>query len=99
MTSSNWSGFVVGEDGLILTNAHVVINKPRAAIQVKLQDGRTFTGRVEDVDVKSDLATVRIPCKSLPVMKLGSSTSLRPGEWVVAMGSPLSLSNTITTGV
>ena len=54
---------------------------------------------VEDVDVRSDLATVRIPCKGLPVMRLGESGSVRPGEFVIAMGSPLSLSNTITTGV
>lgn len=99
VTSSNGSGFIVGKDGLILTNAHVVINKPRANILVRLQDGRVFAGKVEDVDVKSDLATVRIPCKNLPEMKLGTSSDLRPGEWVVAMGSPLALSNTITTGV
>ena len=48
--------------------------------------------------MKSDLATVRIPCKNLPVMKLGQSNNLRPGEFVIAMGSPLALSNTITTG-
>jgi len=99
VTSSNGSGFIVGEDGLVLTNAHVVINKPRANILVRLQDGRVFAGTVEDVDVKSDLATLRIPCKNLPQMKLGSSKDIRPGEWVVAMGSPLALSNTITTGV
>lgn len=98
-TTSNGSGFIVKEDGLILTNAHVVINKPRASVQVRLQDGRTFEGRVEDVDVKSDLATVRINQKNLPVMPLGNSTTVRAGEFVIAMGSPLSLSNTITTGV
>lgn len=99
VTSSNGAGFVVQSDGLILTNAHVVINKPRASIQVRLHDGRTFVGTIEDVDVRSDLATVRIPCKDLPVIRLGESSKLRPGEWVIAMGSPLSLSNTITSGV
>ena len=98
-TASNGSGFIVKEDGLIITNAHVVAGKPRAAIQVKLQDGRTFQGQVEEIDVKSDLATVRIDCQALPVMKLGKSSNLRPGEFVIAMGSPLALSNTITTGV
>ena len=99
ITVSNGSGFIVDSNGLILTNAHVVINKPRASIQVRLQDGRVFTGVVEDVDVKSDLATVRINCSNLPKMKLGTSKDTRPGEWVIALGSPLALSNTITTGV
>lgn len=99
VTSSNGSGFIVKEDGLILTNAHVVINKPRASIQVRLQSGEVYAGTVEDVDVRSDLATIRIPCNNLPIMRLGTSATLQPGEWVVAMGSPLSLSNTITTGI
>ncbi|XP_043274199.1 serine protease HTRA2, mitochondrial isoform X2 [Venturia canescens] len=98
-TTSNGSGFIVKEDGLILTNAHVVINKPNTLVKVRLQDGSTYTGVVEDVDMQSDLATVRIEKKNLPVMKLGSSSSIRPGEFVVAIGSPLSLSNTITSGV
>lgn len=99
ITASNGSGFIIKENGLILTNAHVVINKPNTSVQVRLQDGRTFPGVVEDVDQSSDLATVRIKCDKLPVMKLGESKSLRTGEWVVAMGSPLSLSNTVTSGV
>eukprot|EP00088_Acartia_fossae_P030591 TRINITY_DN3159_c0_g1_i11.p1 TRINITY_DN3159_c0_g1~~TRINITY_DN3159_c0_g1_i11.p1 ORF type:complete len:528 (-),score=97.91 TRINITY_DN3159_c0_g1_i11:823-2406(-) len=99
-TYSNGSGFIVGSDGLILTNAHVVVNKPRASIQVRLHNGETYVGTVEDVDVKSDLATVRIKCNNkLPVIKLGHSKEVKPGEFVVAMGSPLSLSNTITAGV
>lgn len=88
-TVSNGSGFVVESNGLILTNAHVVINKPRSVVSVKLSDGRTFMGVVEAVDPISDLATVRIQCKNLPAMKLGQSASLRAGEFVVALGSPL----------
>lgn len=99
MTVSNGSGFIIEKDGLILTNAHVVISKPNALVTVKLLDGRTFPGVVEDVDPNSDLATVRIKCKDLPVMKLGKSADLRSGEWVVALGSPLSLNNTVTAGV
>nr|CAH7719245.1 unnamed protein product [Callosobruchus chinensis] len=99
ITISNGSGFIIQENGLILTNAHVVTNKPHARVEVKLVDGRLFTGVVEDVDLKSDLATVRIPAKNLPVMKLGNSADLKPGEFVVAIGSPLALSNTVTSGV
>lgn len=99
MTASNGSGFIVESDGLILTNAHVVINKPHTAVSVRLQDGRTFIGRVEDIDPASDLATVRVECRNLPTMKLGKSSDVRAGEWVVALGSPLALSNTVTAGV
>ncbi|XP_012283592.1 serine protease HTRA2, mitochondrial isoform X2 [Orussus abietinus] len=62
-------------------------------------DGSTYTAQIEDVDLVSDLATIRINKTNLPVMKLGSSMNIRPGEFVVAIGSPLSLSNTITSGV
>lgn len=99
VTSSNGSGFIIDSNGLILTNAHVVISKPHTIVQVKLMDGRIFPGVVEDVDRTSDLATVRIQCRDLPAMKLGESSALRSGEWVVALGSPLSLSNTVTAGV
>ncbi|XP_011505603.1 PREDICTED: serine protease HTRA2, mitochondrial [Ceratosolen solmsi marchali] len=99
--TSNGSGFIVKADGLILTNAHVVMAKPNSNVNVfvRLQDGNAYQGIVEDVDLHSDLATVRINKKDLPVMKLGTSSKLRPGEFVVAIGSPLSLNNTITSGV
>ena len=79
VTHSNGSGFIVESDGLILTNAHVVVNKPRASILVKLQDGTCLQGIVEDVDMKSDLATVRISSRRpLPVMRLGIKYDWRP---------------------
>lgn len=98
-TISNGSGFIIEENGLIVTNAHVVTNKPHARVEVRLMNGDVHVGVVEDVDIKSDLATVRIQAKKLPVMKLGTSKDLKPGEFVVAIGSPLALSNTVTSGV
>uniref|UniRef100_A0A6A7G1X7 Serine protease HTRA2, mitochondrial n=1 Tax=Hirondellea gigas TaxID=1518452 RepID=A0A6A7G1X7_9CRUS len=94
------SGFVVGADGLILTNAHVVTNGPKASrVMVRFQDGRELIGLVELVDPLSDLALLRVDASGLPTAILGSSASLRPGEFVVAVGSPLSLSNSVSAGV
>nr|XP_040033204.1 serine protease HTRA1B [Gasterosteus aculeatus aculeatus] len=92
------SGFVVSEDGLIVTNAHVVANKHR--VKVELKSGATFDARIKDVDEKADIAVIEIdaPMK-LPVLLLGRSADLRPGEFVVAIGSPFSLQNTVTTGI
>jgi HtrA serine peptidase 2 len=97
MAVSNGSGFIVRSDGLILTNAHVVGNN--ATVRVQLHDGQSFEGRVQAVDPVSDLATVYISASNLPTIKLGKSSDLRPGEWVVAMGSPFKLSNTVTAGI
>uniref|UniRef100_A0A671XSX1 HtrA serine peptidase 1b n=1 Tax=Sparus aurata TaxID=8175 RepID=A0A671XSX1_SPAAU len=92
------SGFVVSEDGLIVTNAHVVANKHR--VKVELKSGATFDAKIKDVDEKADIALIKIdtPMK-LPVLLLGRSADLRPGEFVVAIGSPFSLQNTVTTGI
>ncbi|CAG5123914.1 unnamed protein product [Candidula unifasciata] len=97
VTLSNGSGFIVRSYGIILTNAHVVANK--STVSVKLQDGRVMEGQVTAVDPISDLAAVKIAAKDLPVIPLGESSDIRPGEWVIAMGSPLSLSNTVTCGI
>ena len=95
---SNGSGFLVESSGLILTNAHVVGNS--SEVSVKLFDGRVVSGRVEYVDHRLDLATVQIDVKEkLPFIKLGDSQQSRTGEWVIALGSPFSLSNTVTVGV
>lgn len=98
-TLSNGSGFIIKEDGLILTNAHVVATRPSAKVEVRLLDGTVYSGTVEDIDLQSDLATVRIGARNLPTMPLGNSADLKPGEIVVAIGSPLALSNTVTAGV
>ncbi|KAK1794366.1 hypothetical protein P4O66_011253, partial [Electrophorus voltai] len=92
------SGFIVSEDGLIVTNAHVVANKHR--VKVELKPGDTFDAKIKDVDEKADIALIKIdtPMK-LPVLLLGNSADLRPGEFVVAIGSPFSLQNTVTTGI
>ncbi|KAI3752493.1 hypothetical protein L2E82_24526 [Cichorium intybus] len=100
------SGTIIDDDGTILTCAHVVVDfqgftsSSKGKVDVTLQDGRTFEGTVVNADLHSDIAIVKISSKTpLPTAKLGSSSSLRPGDWVVAMGCPLSLQNTITAGI
>ncbi|NXK46192.1 HTRA1 protease, partial [Chauna torquata] len=97
------SGFIVSEDGLIVTNAHVVTNKNR--VKVELKNGETYEAKIKDVDEKADIALIKIDAQvsedrgKLPVLLLGQSGDLRPGEFVVAIGSPFSLQNTVTTGI
>ncbi|XP_036449561.1 serine protease HTRA1A [Colossoma macropomum] len=98
MAVASGSGFVVSDDGLIVTNAHVVANKNR--VKVELKNGMSFDAKIKDVDEKSDIALIKIDSPSrLPVLMLGRSADLRPGEFVVAIGSPFSLQNTVTTGI
>lgn len=101
---SSGSGFILDKDGLILTNLHVVAEaigrRKNGGVTVALQDGRTFEGRVLSYDSASDLAVVKVDTKSpLPTLKLGNSRTLRVGEWVVALGSPLHLQNSVTAGI
>ncbi|XP_017977821.1 PREDICTED: putative protease Do-like 14 [Theobroma cacao] len=100
------SGTIIDADGTILTCAHVVADFQgmrstiNGKVDVTLQDGRKFEGRVVNVDLHSDIAIVKMKSKTpLPTAKLGSSSNLRPGDWVIAMGCPLSLQNTITVGI
>lgn len=97
MVKSHGSGFIVREDGLILTNAHVVSRQ--STVNVKLQGGRVVKGEVQAVDTVTDLATIKVNETNLPTLKLGNSSSSRPGEFVIAMGSPLTLNNTVTHGI
>ncbi|KAB2018701.1 hypothetical protein ES319_D08G247600v1 [Gossypium barbadense] len=100
------SGTIIDADGTILTCAHGVVDSQgrqlttKGKIDVTLQDGRTFEGTVVNSDLHSDIAIVKIKSKTpLPTAKLGSSSKLRPGDWVIAMGTPLSLQNTVTAGI
>ncbi|MED6120148.1 hypothetical protein PIB30_018357 [Stylosanthes scabra] len=100
------SGTIIDKDGTILTCAHVVVNfqgttsLSKGKIEVTLHDGRSFEGKVINADLHSDIAIVKINSKTpLPEVKLGSSSRLRPGDWVIALGCPLSLQNTVTAGI
>ncbi|XP_062509103.1 serine protease HTRA1A-like [Corticium candelabrum] len=98
LRASSGSGFIVSANGTIVTNAHVVAHVQQ--VRVKLTNGKSYEGVVQEVDQLADLAVVKInPDANLPVAKLGVSNTLRAGEWVVAIGSPLSLSNSVTAGV
>ncbi|XP_055088552.1 serine protease HTRA3a isoform X2 [Periophthalmus magnuspinnatus] len=105
MRLSSGSGFIVTHAGVIVTNAHVVTTSSssvtgRPQLRVQLHDGDTYEAVLRDVDKKTDIATIKItPQKKLPVLSLGPSSDLRPGEFVVAIGSPFALQNTVTTGI
>ncbi|WP_353932581.1 HhoA/HhoB/HtrA family serine endopeptidase [Okeanomitos corallinicola TIOX110] len=91
------SGFILSEDGQLLTNAHVVAKTDK--VQVTLKDGRVFEGKVVGVDNITDVAVVKIPANKLPTVKLGNSHNLIPGQWAIAIGNPLGLDNTVTIGI
>lgn len=99
---SSGSGFLIASDGLILTNSHVVMDeelKVNKRILVTLTDGRSFEGEVEYADKIYDIAMVRIQARNLPIADLGTSQDLKSGEWVVAVGSPMGYSNSVTCGI
>ena len=91
------SGFVVTSDGLILTNAHVVEGSDK--VKVTLKDGRTYEGEVMGTDSLTDLAVIKIEAEELPAVAFADSDQLQPGEWAIAIGNPLGLDNTVTTGI
>ncbi len=93
------SGVIVSKDGYILTNNHVVDDAD--TINVRLFDGRTLPAKVIGTDPKTDIAVLKVDAKDLPVSKLGDSDKLQVGEWVLAIGSPLSpnLEHTVTSGI
>jgi serine protease Do len=91
------SGFIVSADGYVLTNAHVVDGADE--VLVTLTDKREFKARLIGADKRTDVAVVKVEAVALPFVKLGDSDRLRVGEWVVAIGSPFGLDNTVTAGI
>ena len=91
------SGFILRDDGVILTNAHVVDGADE--VMVKLIDKREFKAKVLGTDKTSDVAVLKIEARGLPTVKLGSSVNARVGEWVLAIGSPFGFENSATAGI
>ena len=91
------SGFIMSNDGYIITNNHVVKNADE--IIVRLSDRREFVAEVIGVDERSDIAVLKIEGKKLPILKLGDSSRLKVGEWVLAIGSPFGFDHSVTQGI
>lgn len=91
------SGFILSPDGLIMTNAHVVEGADE--VLVTLTDKREFKAKIIGADKRSDVAVVKIEATGLPAVKVGDVSRLRVGEWVIAIGSPFGLENTVTAGI
>src|SRR6202051_419888 len=91
------SGFIVSPDGYVLTNAHVVADASEVTVQ--LTDRREVVAKVIGVDKRSDVALIKIAATGLPVVHFGDSSRLKPGQWVVAIGSPFGFENSVTAGV
>ncbi|MBL8485510.1 MAG: Do family serine endopeptidase [Rhodocyclaceae bacterium] len=91
------SGFIVGSDGTILTNAHVVADADE--VNVRLNDKREFKARVVGIDRLTDVAVLRIDARDLPTVKIGDPRQARVGEWVLAIGSPFGFESSVTAGI
>ncbi|HEV7715958.1 MAG TPA: DegQ family serine endoprotease [Steroidobacteraceae bacterium] len=91
------SGFIVTSDGYILTNAHVVADADQ--VTVKMNDRREYPAKVVGVDQRTDVAVIKIDAKNLPTVRIGDPAKLRPGEWVLAIGSPFGFENSATAGI
>jgi serine protease Do len=91
------SGFIVSADGYILTNTHVVANADE--VTVRLTDRREFPAKVIGADERTDVAVIKINASNLPIVKLGDPSKLKPGQWVLAIGSPFGFENSATAGI
>eukprot|EP01036_Dinobryon_divergens_P027512 gene27512-36301_t len=95
------SGFIISSEGIIVTNAHVVANAKNSKVIVTFSNGRIKKGTVQSFDSASDIALIKLDfvTEDLPIVKLGSSSKIRAGEFVVAIGSPMNLQNTASLGI
>jgi len=91
------SGFIISNDGYVLTNAHVVAGADE--VLVTLTDRREFKARVLGADTRTDVALLKVEAANLPRLAMGDSGKIRVGEWVIAIGSPFNLDNTVTAGI
>ena len=91
------SGFIINKEGDIITNAHVVSGADK--VTVILKDGRQIEGKVLGSDELTDIAVVQVKSDNLPIVRLGSSQNIQPGDWAIAIGNPLGLDNTVTAGI
>ena len=91
------SGFIVSSDGYILTNAHVV--NGTSQVTVKMTDRREYSAKVIGTDERTDVAVIKIEAKNLPTVRIGDPSKLKPGEWVIAIGSPFGFENSVTAGI
>lgn len=95
--AASGSGVLISEDGYIATNNHVV--EKAEQIDVTLPDKRTFKAKLIGLDPNTDLALIKVEASNLPVVKIGDSDAVQIGEWVLAIGFPLSLNTTVTAGI
>ena len=91
------SGFIVSSDGYILTNTHVVANAQE--VTVRLTDRREFQAKVIGADERTDVAVIKINAANLPIVRLGDPSRIKPGQWVLAIGSPFGFDNSATAGI
>ena len=100
---SSGSGFFITEDGFIVTNAHVVSASTNGKVLVTTMNGRKRTGTVHSMDLQSDIALIKLDNEysgeKYPIVTMGNSSKIRPGEFVVALGSPMQLSNSSSFGI
>ena len=95
-SQSQASGIIISSDGYILTNSHVL--KPGAEIRVTMSDGKEFRGSIVGRDAFSDLAVLKIVATNLPVVRFGDISTVRPGDWAIAIGSPFGFDHSVTVG-